>query len=544
MKKLLSLVILTIALASAASAQNTTVSGTVTDSDSIAWASGTLMFNITGASGTIYCNGTKMTPSQLSVVASLDSTGSFSTGVCRNSSITPVSSQWAITVCSAASAPCQNLGNVTIAGSTQSLTSFITAAIKPIRIPIAFGTRAYADGEIVNPPLGGVYFNLTSAVNRTWNGTSWSSPAIVPQAASINPFLMPHWIACTAKVKINIGSCRVYAVGDSTTFGAFSTPDGTGDLAVGAYPARLAQYMTSSVLPAQRDSFMGDPQPGNDSRISVGSWVENSGVPSTGGPSFNATAATGGPLTFTPTDSVDTFELWYIGVSVGGTFSYSIDSGSATNVNTASGVTGVIPITIAAGSLGSHTLKLTWVSGNDFVVGAESYNSAISSVRVTNAGWPGSRSGDWTNNGAPYNTLSAVQTQAPDLIILDLGINDWGPVFGEPVSAFQANMQTLITAWLPTSDIVIVTPNPTAVAAGTPAATQQQYVAAMHALAVSNNIPIIDNFARWGSYELKNPAPFLFYSTATGNDGLHPNGNGYSDAAQSIASQLLFITGK
>jgi hypothetical protein len=174
MKRLI-LAILTIALASAASAQNTTVSGTVTDSDSIAWANGTITFSLVGASGTVSCNGTPMTPSQLSVVLSLNGSGAFSGGVCRNSSITPMSSQWGVTVCSAASAPCQNLGNTTISGSTQSLTSFITAAIKPIRIPIAFGTRAYADGEIVNPPLGGVYFNLTSAVNRTWNGSAWAN---------------------------------------------------------------------------------------------------------------------------------------------------------------------------------------------------------------------------------------------------------------------------------------------------------------------------------------------------------------------------------
>lgn len=182
MKRLI-LAILMIALASAASAQNTTVSGTVTDSDSIAWANGTISFNLIGTSGTVYCNGAVMTPSQLRITMNLDSSGSFSGGVCRNSSITPMSSQWGVTVCSAASSPCQNLGNTTISGSTQSLTSFISAAIKPIRIPIAFGTRAYSDGEIVNPPIGGVYYNLISGSNRIWSGTSWSQGGV--QSANI-----------------------------------------------------------------------------------------------------------------------------------------------------------------------------------------------------------------------------------------------------------------------------------------------------------------------------------------------------------------------
>jgi hypothetical protein len=172
MKKLI-LAILTIALASAASAQNTTVSGTVTDSDSIAWASGNITFNLVGASGTVFCNGVKMTLSQLSVTGALDTTGSFSALVCRNSSITPISSQWAVTVCSAATAPCQNLGPVTISGTTQDLTSFISSTIKAIRISIAPNTRAYSDVEIVSPPLGATYFSLITLTNRTWNGTSW-----------------------------------------------------------------------------------------------------------------------------------------------------------------------------------------------------------------------------------------------------------------------------------------------------------------------------------------------------------------------------------
>jgi hypothetical protein len=56
--------------------------------------------------------------------------------------------------------------------------------------------------------------------------------------------------------------------------------------------------------------------------------------------------------------------------------------------------------------------------------------------------------------------------------------------------------------------------------------------------ATANNIPIIDNFDRWGSWELKNPAPFLFYGNSQ-----HPNGAVYSDFAQSIASQLLGTVG-
>src|ERR1700679_3349340 len=178
MRRLFTVIILLGALF-AVKASATTVTGTVTDSDSIAWANGSITFKLVGNGGqNYYCSGTLMTPSQTTVIASLDSSGTFSTTLCPNASITPVNTQWSITVSSATTAPTQTLAATTISGSSQSLTSYIGSLIKAIRIPIAFGTTAYADVEIVSPPTGGTYFNLTSGVNRVWNGTSWSSGSV------------------------------------------------------------------------------------------------------------------------------------------------------------------------------------------------------------------------------------------------------------------------------------------------------------------------------------------------------------------------------
>jgi lysophospholipase L1-like esterase len=91
--------------------------------------------------------------------------------------------------------------------------------------------------------------------------------------------------------------------------------------------------------------------------------------------------------------------------------------------------------------------------------------------------------------------------------------------------------------WEAVGDVVMISPTPSAVTV-LPLATQQQYVTAMSTVATANNIPFIDNFSRWISYELKNPAPYLFY-----NHPFHPSAVGYSDFAQSIASQLLSRVG-
>lgn len=157
-------------------AHATTVTGTVTDSDSIAWANGNVTFKLTGTGGPYSCAGTAMTPDQLTVVATMDGSGAFSTTLCDNSTITPVNSQWSMQVCSAATAPCQFIAATTVSGSSQSLTSYINGLIQPIRLSAStYGTRAYADVEILSPVGGTQYWNLATASFRYNNGTAWNN---------------------------------------------------------------------------------------------------------------------------------------------------------------------------------------------------------------------------------------------------------------------------------------------------------------------------------------------------------------------------------
>ncbi|HEY1645803.1 MAG TPA: hypothetical protein VGF75_05540, partial [Candidatus Saccharimonadales bacterium] len=158
-----------------AASASTTVTGTVTDPDSTAWANGSITFTLNGTSSQYACAGVVMPSSQTTVTLALNGSGAFSGSICPNSTITPVSTQWAIRVCSATTAPCQSITPTTVSGSSQSLTSYINSLIKAIRVPITFGVTAYTDTEIVNPPKGGTYFNLISGLGRFWNGTAWAN---------------------------------------------------------------------------------------------------------------------------------------------------------------------------------------------------------------------------------------------------------------------------------------------------------------------------------------------------------------------------------
>lgn len=151
-----------------------TVTGTVTDSDTIAWANGSVTFSLKNGGGAPKLNGVPMTPAQLTIVAPLNSTGQFSTALSNNTQITPVGTQWGYQICPAATSPCQNFTSFTASGSSVSLTTAISSQIQPIRIPAAYNTQAYSDVEISPiPPPGGTYYNLTSSAIKFWNGLIW-----------------------------------------------------------------------------------------------------------------------------------------------------------------------------------------------------------------------------------------------------------------------------------------------------------------------------------------------------------------------------------
>lgn len=156
--------------------QTTTVSGTVTDPDSIAWANGTITFALYNPSPgkTPTHAGVPLTAQQLNPVFNLDNTGSFSGSVFDNTQVSPVGTQWNITICPAASSPCQNLVRMSITGASLNLTSTIGSQITALRLPASYTARAYATVEISPiPPSGATFFNLTAGVVEYWNGSIW-----------------------------------------------------------------------------------------------------------------------------------------------------------------------------------------------------------------------------------------------------------------------------------------------------------------------------------------------------------------------------------
>ena len=169
MKKFLILILFFPALAWAQT--YTTVTATITDSDGTVWANGTwkaVFYPSTLA---------PMLPDGVQSVfgGSLSSSGALSVSIPANNSN---GGYWTFTVCPNVSNSANFCKSATelISGSTQSLSSALSAIATAPRLAAGPGVYAYTDGEIYpTPSSGATYWNVTSSAMRVWTGSAWTN---------------------------------------------------------------------------------------------------------------------------------------------------------------------------------------------------------------------------------------------------------------------------------------------------------------------------------------------------------------------------------
>jgi lysophospholipase L1-like esterase len=150
------------------------------------------------------------------------------------------------------------------------------------------------------------------------------------------------------------------------------------------------------------------------------------------------------------------------------------------------------------------------------------YDSSHPEITVLNAGWSGAKATDVAaNTSKPWGTINAIGTYDPDLVVIDLGINDW--VQGTSEADYKNAMQAIITAAKNAgSDVLLVVPVPSD---GYP--SQASFQTYIHDLAITNDVPVIDFIGLWGSWSAANTNGWM-------SDALHPNATGYEQKAQDI----------
>lgn len=145
------------------------------------------------------------------------------------------------------------------------------------------------------------------------------------------------------------------------------------------------------------------------------------------------------------------FYLQYPGF---GTFSYSIDGGAATTVNTDAAGNNGANVGIDMGTDAAHTVKVAWVSGEVRLFGLRSFTNTTE-IHVYDASHCGALAAMFGNaaSGPHWQGLAGLGV---DLHVVCLGENDY---YNTPAITFKADLANVIAnsrAYLPGADVMLI----------------------------------------------------------------------------------------
>lgn len=136
----------------------------------------------------------------------------------------------------------------------------------------------------------------------------------------------------------------------------------------------------------------------------------------------------------------DFADIMWEQVPLGGTFSWKVDAGAATNVSTNGGSTVDGKLTRIALGGGAHTLTLAWVSGTLNIDGVIEYNGdSAAGLQVHDCGHYGWQTSSWLGV-SPWNAIAALN---PALVIITLGVND--QFLNVVPATYGANLASIIS---------------------------------------------------------------------------------------------------
>lgn len=311
-----------------------------------------------------------------------------------------------------------------------------------------------------------------------------------------------------------------------------------------AVPMRVADKLNEYGVPATADNWYGlsgtslADYLNRDVRLSASGTADVGSSVVQGGAGMSMSSATA-TMTFTPINRCDTADIYTMDNAsfTGAQLSYSVDGGSATNITQAGNNT-FRKTTISLGSLGIHTITITWVSGSNALYGIEAYDSKKNKIVCRQWGIAGGTASDMVlNTGTPSaGRLAQLAAHAPKLVICEGGIvNSYRN--STSVASVKSSLQTLITDVKAAScDFIFLTPPYDNGVTGL-TADQDSYVKAMYELCDSNNVGLID--IRKYHESFKNG---VLQGYMRPNDAVHMATAGYDQEADIIAKTILRLT--
>lgn len=162
------------------SAQGTTLTGTVTDSNFQEWAYATVTLALDGASGppVSICASPLVNNVKITLNASGTFSGAGDTSALPNSCISPPNTKWKATICPVVSTSCQTVPSVTIPPTTYDMGTYISSFITLPTFQSFFGGFGYNLNEALNPQNGNTFLivnGVDAGLNCYTPGAGWQT---------------------------------------------------------------------------------------------------------------------------------------------------------------------------------------------------------------------------------------------------------------------------------------------------------------------------------------------------------------------------------
>lgn len=318
----------------------------------------------------------------------------------------------------------------------------------------------------------------------------------------------------------------IVCIGDSITEGFYATT------LAGRWIERLASRLGNAISGAAAPVYY----PAHTTQTGyTWPWTLAGGTNNTtyglGRRAYNLPAAATMSISFTGTS----FTIFWTRQVSGGTFSYAVDGGAATNVDTSGAEASGRTTTVTGLSNTAHTVAIARISGTSVIEGLIGY-SGTAGIRIYDGGHSGYTSADFVDGSNP-RWIDAIATIQPALVIVGLGVNDTQTV---SAATYKANIETLIAniRAQTTTDpaIALLAMYQHGAAGGFPFDDWSDYVTALDDLASANDsgeIMVIDLTGPFGGYS--------GVTTALGGlhpDRVHPTNAGHSLIADTILEAL------
>lgn len=221
----------------------------------------------------------------------------------------------------------------------------------------------------------------------------------------IRASMLRNWRAARGKVIAGTADAVICCLGDSKTFGRGSNAADYNGCKAKAYPRQLASLLTSAGVAARESSIMGTGRAGlanfllAETRVAVGAgWAEFTSDSVGGFMLWNNTDTS--TLAFTPTQTLDTIEIWDSTNSTQGAWTVNVDGGAALATVSAGAGGNQLRKTTVNPTRGTHTINIqrTGTGGYIIIPAIVTRDSLARSVLVHNMGSSGSQAGFWNTS--------------------------------------------------------------------------------------------------------------------------------------------------